>query len=296
MLMDNVVKLEDSVPYIHNRTELKSYLQPIYIIDNYMVDKDSYEKFINRIANIIRGCFPIKSCREYPVKFKFYSKDKNIYELQLRHFFINIILWEPFKELHGISDILNESYICDCNVEIPDINDYINEKIIHTLREYNVKSTTLNYDVSKVSYNLRHISIDFSQIMGLNFSLNTFLDDYKYNDELRDMMEVTFDQNMQPHDIEVKLNELQHREVEIYKNIPNHPIGVLLRANTGVKHKQLTEFTIADGLFPTLNGVTITEPIENSLLIKGFDRPSYLYIAATGSRKSLNMIKLLLAI
>jgi hypothetical protein len=51
--------------------------------------------------------------------------------------------------------------------------------------------------------------------------------------------------------------------------------------------KQFTEFTISEGLKPSLEGVTIPEPIENSTLLRGLDRPSYLYIDATGSRKSL---------
>jgi hypothetical protein len=53
--------------------------------------------------------------------------------------------------------------------------------------------------------------------------------------------------------------------------------------------KQFTEFTISEGLKPSLEGVTIPEPIENSTLLRGLDRPSYLYIDATGSRKSLEI-------
>ena len=55
--------------------------------------------------------------------------------------------------------------------------------------------------------------------------------------------------------------------------------------------KQLAEFTIADGLKPSIEGVTIPKPIENSTLLKGLDRPSYLYISAVGARKSLVMNK-----
>ena len=46
--------------------------------------------------------------------------------------------------------------------------------------------------------------------------------------------------------------------------------------------KQLAEFTISEGLKPSLEGVTIPMPIENSTLLRGLDRPSYLYIDATG--------------
>ena len=42
---------------------------------------------------------------------------------------------------------------------------------------------------------------------------------------------------------------------------------------------------------PTIDGRTIPKATENSLLIKGFNKPSSLYTAAIGSRKSLIMNK-----
>lgn len=291
----DVIDLSKEVPDIHNTMELSKWLRSIYIIDNILTDKETYDDFLNRLTNIVRGCFCIKECREYPIKFKFYQKDKKTYTLELRHFFINIILWYPFIDLYG-TNVLNSSFIMDCNKDIQNVNEYINEKLIVTLRDYNVKSTEINYDISNVLYNLRSISLDFSIIMGLNFSLNTFIDLYEGNDEIRDMMEITFEQTMQPYDIETKLHELQEREIDIYKSDKKNPIGVILRAGSGIKHKQLTEFTIADGLMPSLEGLTIPEPIENSLLIKGFNKPSYLYIAAVGSRKSFrNIFRVLLS-
>ena len=104
-------------------------------------------------------------------------------------------------------------------------------------------------------------------------------------------MEVKFSDNMQPHEIEQQLQELQDREIAIYKSIPDNPIGVILRSGTGIKTKQLAEFTISEGLKPSLEGVTIPIPIENSTLLRGLDRPSYLFIDATGARKSLVMNK-----
>ena len=228
--------LEKDVPYIHNTKELQQWLKPVYIIENYLVDYDTYNSFMNKMMNIIKGCYCIKNCREYPIRFKFNQKDKKEYTLDFRHFCINMILWYPFVELSGLS-VLNEEYILDCSKEISNIEDYINYKLILTLRDYHVKSTTINYSISEVLYNLRKISIDFSIIMGLNFSLVTFLDQYENNEEIRDIMEVTFDDNMQPHEIEEKLLKLQNREIEIFESEPDNPIGHILRAGTGIKHE-----------------------------------------------------------
>lgn len=283
------INILEEVPYIHNTKELSMWIRPLYIIENYTQNYDDYNNFRMKLLNVVRGCYPIKKCREYPIRFKFYAKDKKEYTLQLRHFYINVVLWNPFVELHGL-DVLDESFILDCENNIPNIDDYINYKLIMTLRDYHVKSTTVNNSISHVLYNLRLISIDFSIILGLNFSAKTFLDMYEKNEEIRDIMEVHFAKNLQPHEIEQELQELQDREIDIYKAEHDNPIGVILRAKTGVKTKQFAEFTISEGLKPSLDGVTIPLPIENSTLLKGLDRPSYLYLDALGSRKSFQQI------
>lgn len=279
----------DEVIHIHSVDELEYFLKPIYIIDDYTIDYDTYNSFMNNILNIVRGSYPIYECRTYPVKFKFSVTDKDTYELELRRFLINVILWYPFVELHGLLTI-DKSFILSCDKNGIPINEYINNKLIKILREYQVKPTKTDHIISDVLHNLRSISIDFSLILGLNFSAKTFIDMYK-NPEIKEIMEVTFDESMQPHEIEKKLQELQDRQIDIYKSIPDNPIGVILSSKTGIKTKQLTEFSISIGLKPSIEGVTIPKPIENSTLIKGLDRPSYLYIDATGARKSLVMNK-----
>jgi Zn ribbon nucleic-acid-binding protein len=278
------IDLSVDVPVINNRSELKQWLKPMYIISDYMSDYDTYKKFQQKMYNLIKGCFVIKECREYPVRFKFNKRDSETYELQLRHFVVNLIVWYPFIELNDI-DVLNKSFILDCFNDIPAIETYINEKLISTLREYHVKSTKVNYAISEVLYNLRKISEDFSIILGLNFSAPTFIDMYNNNPEIKELMECTFEENMQPHEIEQKLQEYEDKEIGIFKNTKDNPIGTILRAQTGIKLKQLREFTISEGLKPTLTGETIPIPIQNSTMLRGLDRPSYLFIDAMGARK-----------
>ena len=228
------------VPVIHNTKELSLWLRPVFVMTDYMDSFESYKEFMAKTMNILKGCYTIYNCREYSVKFKFNQKTKKVFELPFRHFCINMILWYPFVELSDLN-VLDESFILDCYTEIPDIESYINYRLITILRDYHVKSTNINHDISEVLYNLRKISIDFSLILGLNFSACTFMNMYENNDEIRDIMEVTFPEGAQPHDIEQKLHELQDREIAIYKSIPENPIGVLLRAKSGVKHKNLCQ-------------------------------------------------------
>lgn len=282
--------LVTDVPVIHNREELAQWLRPLYIIDDILVDDDTYNNMRSCILNLVRGSFTIRACREYPIKFKFNKKDKEEYQLELRDFLINLILFEPFIELYGLN-VLDKSYIFDCKTGIPNIENYINNKIILTLKDYQVKNTHLNIRISNVIYNLRMISVDFSQILGLNFNIFTFADMYSSNIEIRDIMETKFDESLQPYEIEAQLKELQNREMQIYKDLPDNELGAILRSATGVKPKQFTEFTIAGGLKPTIDGYTIPEVIQNSILIGGLDRPSYFYIDAGGANKSLIMNK-----
>lgn len=274
------------VPYIHSADELGMHLRSVYTINDYMVKYSTYKKFVQEMTNLIRGSFTIKRCREYPIKFRFY-KDSKCYELEFRHFIVNLILWYSFVELHDIPNVLDESFIFDCNNDVPNINNYINYKVIKVLNnEYHVKLTRIHKAISNTLYYLREISIDFSNIMGLNFSAITFFDMYENNPRIREIMETTFSNSQQPHEIENILHQLQAEEIDIYKNTPNNPIGVILGTKTGIKEKQFAEFTISEGLKPSLQGETIPEVIENSTMLKGLDRPSYLYIDATGSRKS----------
>lgn len=152
--------LVTDVPTIHNREELSQWLRPLYIIDDILVDDDTYNDLRMCILNLVRGSFTIRACREYPVRFKFNKKDKEEYQLELRDFLINLILFEPFIELYGLN-VLDKSFIFDCKTGIPNIEEYINNKIILTLKDYQVKNTYLNIRISNVIYNLRMISVDF---------------------------------------------------------------------------------------------------------------------------------------
>lgn len=284
--MEKHFDIVKDVPFIHNTDELQEWMQPLYIIDNIMVSKDNYEKFMKIHMNLLRGCFDIRECREMDIRFKFYQNDKQEHTLQFRHFMVNMILWGPFVELHGIH-VLNEGFILDCFTQAPKVEDYINMKLINILRFYRVKSTKVNQYISEVLHGLRNISIDFSIIMGCNFSIVTFLKMYQEYPEIRDIMETTFAENMQPYEIESELAEIQDKMISFIKKIPNNPIGTILTAGSGMKTKQLTEFVASEGLKPSLEGQTIPIPIENSTLLRGLDRPSYLYIDAIGARKSL---------
>lgn len=281
-----IVNLAKEVPYLRNRKELKLYLKDLFVIEDYMTDKETYSTFITKIRNLVRASIRIQVLREYPIKFKFYKIDKETYTLELRHFYVNIILWEPFVMVNNVHT-LDGSMIIDCYNDIPDILDYMNHVLIDKLKNFHIKTTKFNTALSNVTHNLRSISEDFSQIIGVNFSASTFVDAYNENPVIKELMDLDFDKSMQPNEIEDILNDSQNKIIEEFKNIKDNPIGLMLRAKTGIKPKQLREFIVAIGLKPSLTGETIPIPIPNSTLKGGLNKPSYYYIDAVGARKSL---------
>ena len=279
--------MEYKLPDIKSVKDLKKYLHSLYIIDDYTRDAKTYWNFTNEIRDALRASFTIKECREYPVKFKFYVDDVKTHQLELRHFLYNIYIWYMMTLLDGIH-VMDETHILQPE-DIPNLNDYTNEKIIKTLRDCNVNQVKINYAVSEINSCLRGISLDFSDLMNLTFTEETFFDMYD-DPEYRELMELKFPENAQPVDIEAILNEAQSRLINKLMDDEKNPIGVILRSGTGIKHKQLVEYLVAMGLKPTLTGEVMPIAIENSSLIRGLDRPSYMYIDATGARKPLSSL------
>ena len=270
------------IPEIKNKKELKEYIKPCYIIEDYLKSDERYKDFESHIRNVVRGCFHIKECREYPVTFRFYRSDKETYTLQLRRFLYNIYLWRPFYVLDGLH-ILDETFILN-EEEIPNINQFINDKLILLFQEYNIRQTVINENVSNVLYDLRSISLDFSDIMNLTFSDNDFIEMYN-NPEYRDAMTVHLSDDMQPVEVEKILSQHQKKLIDMLKKDKTNPVGIMLRSKTGIKEKQLAEFLISIGMKPTLTGEVMPVAIQTSSLIGGLSKPSYQYIDAVGARK-----------
>lgn len=278
------------VPIINNSKELRNWIKPVYVLEDYTESYENYRIFQNKIYNILKGCFVIPRCRDYPIKFRFTHSSKEEFVLPFRQFIINTILWYPFVELHGM-DVLDESFIMANPEELPHIENYINERLISTLRDYHIKTSKMNYAISEVLFNLRNISRDYSIILGLDFSIPLFTKLYSDNPRIQEIMECQFADTTQPHEIEQELSSLEKEFIEIITAMKDNHLGIALRAETGIKHKQLAEFAISEGLKPNLSGETIPVPIQTSTLIKGTDRPSTQYIDGTAARKSLVMNK-----
>lgn len=269
------------VPVIPDIKILKKYLRPLYIINDLQKSYSTYENHMKEIQYIVRACFVFKPCREYPIRFKFYKEDSKLHTIQLRRFLYNTYLWYPFCELNDIH-VLDESFILN-EKDIPNLSDYINEKIIKCLRVHAVKQKIINRTTSTVNHYLRSVSLDFSDLMNLTFSDVDFFKMWE-DPEYRELMSYKSPEGAQPAEIEEKINSYQKRFITKLKADMNNPLGQILRSGTGLKEKQLVELFIAQGMKPSLNNEVMPYSIDNSGLIGGLDRPSYMLIDGTAAR------------
>lgn len=282
---------KEKVPVIETVEDLKEHLSEIYVIYPYMSSEDRYVEFQEKFYDIIKGCFHVGTLRKHPINFKFYPRDKKTYTMEIRHFIIHIFMWYAFIPLYDVGNVLDDGCIADLYVYGNDIEEFINSNILPKLKYYNIKETTINTTMSIVRYNIKRIPIDFSLIMNLQFGFFDFYDAYKNNPRIREIMECSFDDGTPLNEIEDTINQYQKEIKHEYINMPGNPIGAVLAADAGVKDKQLGEYTVAQSLKPDLDGNVIPIPIQNSTLLRGLDRPSYHYIDAGASRKSLVMNK-----
>lgn len=276
------------IPYINSIDDLVPLLKEEYIIQDYISVKQRFNELYINIRNIVRGCFHIKECREYPVTIRFYQTDDKTVNMQLRHFLVHLILWQPLCELPD-KHIINETYIMPAE-ETPKVSKFINNKILKVLKASSLQSIIINRSCEYVMNELRSISIDFSNIMGLTFGADDFINMYNKK-KYRDIMESNFDDCTQPIEIEEKQAKLESKLISLLVEDVKNPLGIILRADTGMKHKQLFEFMGAIALKPTIMGEVITRPISTSTLIGGLRTPGDYFIDASGGQKSLIMNK-----
>lgn len=257
----------------------------IYIIDKKMENKKDYKKLIEEILNYLRDGFEVQELRECPVYFKFHEEDSMIQQLQLRHFLTNLIFWEPLITLESV-DSIDESFIVDTNkISSRYIKTYIDTKIITPYRR-RVSNKKLNKIIHDLIFNLSQISTEFSILLGLTMNIESFISVAERNERFNEIIRTKLDPALQPSEIESTLHELMKEEIQILMQEDN-VLRPMLRSGTGIKDKQLSEFSISGGLKPDISGSTIPIPINSNLLVGGLSTISGYFIDSIGGRKSL---------
>jgi hypothetical protein len=284
--------MEDNIQSIIN--ELSN---TIFVIEDIMIDKESYLLTKTKVYEYLKQGFEIKELRTCPTYFRFKNQgDTTIHCLELRHFLTNIILWEPLLTL-GFQEKLDETFIVDCTqISTKNIKKYIDNKIIIPFRT-KVSNTKLNKICSDIIYNLSRISTDFNILMGMSINIETFIDVANRIPRFNEIIHTKVDDNMQPKEIEDYLDTVMHEEISILVNDPEpNLLKYILRTGTGIKDKQLTEFSINGGMKPDIYGNTIPIPINSNFVVGGLSNIPNYYLDSLGGRKSVVMNKLVMGL
>jgi hypothetical protein len=218
----------------------------LFIIEEVMSSKEKYIETFNTLYGYMKQAFEIKEIREHPLHFKFKKDDEYIHVLQIRRFITNFILWEAFLRLDTVST-MDETCIVDCTkISNRVVKNFLDNKaIIPNKRK--VSNKKLCKLLSDIIHNLATISNDFNIIMGMSISIETFMDVANVNPEYDSILRTSIDENMQPTDIETKLEQLRKREIEILMKEDNL-LRPMLITGSGINVKQLGEFSINGGL------------------------------------------------
>lgn len=273
-------KLPDNVKEIIN-----FFYDNLYIIDERMKNPKEYKNFIEEMFDNLKAGFEHKELRECLVHFKFHKDDVEINSLQLRHFFTNLIFWEPLIVLDSVQ-YLDKSFIVEHQkISSKYIKNYIDTKIVIPYRN-KISNKKLNKIIHDLIFNLTRISTEFNIILGLSMNIESFMDVANKNERFNEIIRTKFDTSMQPSEIEDELHKLMREEIQILSTEDN-VLRPMLRSGTGIKDKQLSEFSINMGMKPSLEGATIPIPINSNLVVGGLGSVSGYYIDAIGGRKSL---------
>ena len=267
------------------KTLINQLSRRLFIIDKEMEDKKGYKNLIETGFDYLRSGFEIKELRECPIKFKFHENDETVHTVQLRHFLVNLIFWEPMITLES-SEYLDETYIIEpSRISSGYIKSYIDEKLVIPYKR-KVSNKNLNKILCDLIYNLGKISTEFNIVFGMGMTVESFINVANKNPRFNEIIRTMVDPSMQPSEIEATLHNLTDEQVEILKNEPN-VLQPMLRSGSGIKPKQLAEFSINGGLKPDLSGRTIPIPINSNFLVSGTNSVSGYFIDAIGARKSL---------
>lgn len=267
------------------QTTINQLSRRLYIIDEEMESSKRYKELIEEGFEHLRRGFEIKELRECPISFKFHKNDPNTHKMQLRHFLVNLIFWEPLIKLK-IKDDINESYIIQpSSISSGYIKKYIDTKIIIPFR-HRVSNKKLNKLLSELIHNLGRISTEFNILIGSTINVESFINMANRNERFREIIQTTLDPAMQPSEIESVIHKLTDEQVQILTNEPN-VLQSMLKSGTGIKAKQLAEFSINGGLKPDLSGRTIPGPINSNFLYSGTNTVDAYFKDVLGARKSL---------
>lgn len=264
--------VEKHIKYLEDKT---------FFVPAILEDEETFEEFRVNMYQMFKDGFEVKELREAPAKFIF-KLDEEPHEMQVRRFYINLLMWYPLC-LFGCPNDIDESFIVDDFTAGARIN-YFNEKIF---KPYvgKVENSLINFAVLESLHMLQEIAIDFNVIMGGSMNLLDYVKLSNTNTKFNDLINTELDPNEQSSVNETIMENKLTELISILKTTKN-PLKDILNAGKHIKDKQLIEYFISIGYKSTFDGKTIPQPVSSNFL-KGMKSPSDYYIECNSAMKSV---------
>lgn len=258
------------------------------IVEDILSDSHGYQMVLQNMIDIMKWGFEIKEIRKRPVNFVFHDKKEKMNQLPMANFISNLILWYAFMEIDRV-DVLNPGLIVDFSKPntISLVVKFLEDEVF-TIFEGDFYSK--NKICDEVFHNIRAVSNAFCLLMGMSISMHDIHQAEKANPEIHDIIFGTIDPNLQPIEIEQELNRRADRLIELFSQT-DCDLKPLLVSGKNISRGQFREMFVKIALKSDINGNTIPYLIDTNLVVGGLHKPSYQYIEAGSSRKSLIMQK-----
>ena len=286
-----------NLPQIRTIQDCEREFPDVITISRY----DTYEKFDElyyKVYYALCACMGYKECESFPIRFKFYPSDDQVYSLSMPKFLLNLNAWRPLIELNSIQkyyrhtiEVMNESYIVGVMMS-NNLRMGLEAKVKQTLDDYGITFERISELLKVVIERYQEASIEFAltDIHSVMTLESIFLNDYRNSAKIRELNNLKIDQSLQTVEVEELLKK-KTNELLTEMSRTKNPIWYVSKAGNHIKQKQVQELYISFGQIPDVTGNVIPYTMQGNGFAGGYLDPTTYYIAATGARLSSIMNK-----
>lgn len=267
---------------------LKIIDNKFYVISRHFNTLDKIIDESKELYDYMKIGFSNERFRKHKISFRF-TEEGEYYEMELRRFITNTILWRPIVELGGK---IEPRHLLSLDVVTNEtINTYFDKFYIEEYINRPELYRKLNGLLADTRNTLSRISLDFNLMMGMVVTIESYMGTAKKFPEFEDILRYELDTNAQPYEVEKIVAELTKKQISMLKKDKDNLISSMLECGAGVKDSSIQEFTVMGSNKPDLYGNTMPVPIDKNFIIGGLSNLINYYVDATAGRKSIILNK-----
>lgn len=254
------------------------------VLEDVLGSPESYEIIYQDILDMMKWGFEFEQVRTRSIRFKILRKDKKYYQMEMRHFLSNMILWYAFME----TDTIEALKIFDFNeANTNAILDYMEDNILPICQS---DFYLQNKIIDEIIYHMNCIASSFGVLFGAGISVYNIIKTEEQNPRIGEILYGDLDPSLQPNEIEEELAKRTKEMIQLFSEVDND-LRPLFKSGKNLSEGQFKELVVKIGLKADINGNTIPHLLNSNILVGGISTPADHYIEAVSGRKSLVLQK-----